>query len=101
MQSFKHRNIIKFINSYVHEGQFYTVMECTLGGELSNLLKENKYLSEFQARKIFKQIHEAVKYIHAKDVVHRDLKPNNILFLDEEMEHVVVILFYKFKKFLL
>ena len=99
MQSFKHRNIIKFINSYVHEGQFYTVMECALGGELTNLLNEKKYLSEFQARKIFKQIHEAVKYIHAKDVVHRDLKPNNILFLDGEMEHVVVILFYKFINF--
>jgi len=70
-------------------------MECALGGELSNLLNEKKYLAEFQARKIFKQLHEAVKYIHAKDVVHRDLKPNNIIFLDEEREHVVVKI-YKF-----
>jgi serine/threonine protein kinase len=90
MQSFKHRNIIRFINSYVHEGQFYSVMECALGGELSNLLNKKKYLSEFQARKIFKQLHEAVKYIHSKDVVHRDIKPNNILFLDEQLENVVV-----------
>ena len=91
MQSFKHRNIIKFLNSYVYEGQFYSVMECALGGELSDLLHKQIYLTEFQARKIFKQLHEAVKYIHAKDIVHRDLKPNNILFLDKEQENMVVI----------
>jgi len=100
MQSFKHRNIIKFINSYVYEGQFYSVMEYAVGGELTNLLNDKKYLNEFHARKIFKQLHEAVKYIHSKDVVHRDLKPNNILFLDEEKEHlVVIILLFKFYKF--
>ncbi len=90
MQSFKHRNIVKFINSYVYENQFYTVMECALGGELTTHLNKQKYLTEFEARKIFKQLHEAVKYIHSKNVVHRDLKPNNILFLDEKRENVIV-----------
>lgn len=90
LQSFKHRNIVKFINSYVYENQFYTVMECALGGELNAYLDKEKYLSEFEARRIFKQLHEAVKYIHSKNVVHRDLKPNNILFLDEKRENIVV-----------
>lgn len=75
-------------------------MECALGGELSNLLDKKRYLSEFHARKIFKQLHEAVKYIHSKDVVHRDLKPNNVLFLDEEMEHVVVIFNFSVKSYI-
>jgi len=92
LQSFKHRNIVKFINTYVFENQFYTVMECALGGELNTYLEKQKYLSEFEARRIFKQLHEAVKYIHSKDVVHRDLKPNNILFLDEMRENIVVII---------
>jgi len=90
LQSFKHRNIVKFINSYVYENQFYTVMECALGGELNAYLEKEKYLSEYEARRVFKQLHEAVKYIHAKNVVHRDLKPNNILFLDEKRENVIV-----------
>jgi serine/threonine protein kinase len=65
-------------------------MECALGGELTTHLNKQKYLTEFEARKIFKQLHEAVKYIHSKNVVHRDLKPNNILFLYEKRENVIV-----------
>lgn len=90
LQSFKHKNIIKFINSYVYENQFYTVMQCAKGGELTHYLDEKKILSEFEARRVFKQLHDAVKYMHTKNIVHRDLKPNNVLFLDEARENLVV-----------
>jgi len=93
MESFKHRNIIKFIHSYIFENQFYMVMEYARGGELGNYLNKAKILTEFEARRVFKQLHEAVRYIHSKNVVHRDLKPNNILFLDEQRENLVVNLF--------
>ena len=92
LESFKHRNIIKFINSYMYENQFYAVMEFARGGELGSYLNKQKILSEFEARRVFKQLHEAVKYIHSKNVVHRDLKPNNILFLDVKRENLVVII---------
>lgn len=90
LQSFKHKNIVKFINSYVYENHFYTVMDCAKGGELNCYLESVNLLSELEARRIFKQIHEAVKYIHSKNVVHRDLKPNNILFLDKNKENLIV-----------
>lgn len=67
------------------------IMEYARGGELRTYLHKEKILSEFEARRIFKQLHEAVRYIHSKNVVHRDLKPNNILFLDEQRENLVVI----------
>lgn len=90
LQSFKHKNIVKFINSYVHENQFYTVMECAKGGELNTYLESVNSLSEWESRRIFRQFHEAVRYIHSKNVVHRDLKPNNLLFLDTNKENLVV-----------
>jgi len=65
-------------------------MEYARGGELGNYLRKEKILNEFEARRVFKQLHEAVRYIHSKNVVHRDLKPNNILFLDEQRENLVV-----------
>jgi len=75
----------------VYENHVYTVMEFARGGELGNYLNKANILSEFEARRVFKQLHEAVRYIHSKNVVHRDLKPNNILFLDLKRENLVVI----------
>ena len=90
MESLKHKNIIKFINSYTYENELYTVMEYARGGELGNLISKKQILSEWESRRIFKQLHEAVRYIHSRNVVHRDLKPNNILFLDKEYKNLVV-----------
>ncbi len=91
LQSFQHKNIIKYINSYIYDNHFYTVMDFAAGGELVGYLSEHKILSESDCKRIFKQVHDAVKYIHSRNVIHRDLKPNNILFLDEKYENVVLI----------
>lgn len=66
-------------------------MEYAKGGELNAYLRDKKTLAEYEARRIFKQIHEAVSYMHSKNVIHRDLNPNNILFLDENKENIVII----------
>ena len=66
-------------------------MEYAKGGELTTFLKNKVMLSENEAKRIFKQIHDAVRYIHSKNVIHRDLNPNNILFLDENHDNIVII----------
>ena len=90
LESFRHKNIVKFYHSFIYENNFYTVMELGRGGELSAYIDEKKYINEKTAKKLFQQIHDAVIYIHSKSVVHRDLKPNNILFLDEKKENLIV-----------
>lgn len=101
MESFIHKNIIKLLNSYSYKEDFYFVMEYARGGELSKFIDKNKYISEKTAKTIFKQVYDAVKYMHSKNVVHRDLKPLNILFLDEAQEHVVVRSNYYFRLLIL
>jgi serine/threonine protein kinase len=86
-----HKNIIKMYSSYTYNNCLYNIMAYAEGGELSQLIFNNEKIPEERIKFIFKQIHEGVKFIHSKNVIHRDLKPNNILFLDKEKNHVVII----------
>ena len=93
LESFKHKNIVKYHHSFIYENNFYTIMDLAKGGELSKYISDQKYISERTAKRLFKQIHHSVLYIHSKNVIHRDLKPNNILFLDDNKENLVVLVF--------
>ena len=66
-------------------------MEYAKGGELTQYINNTKELPEIKIKSIFKQIYDAVKYIHNKNIIHRDLKTNNIVFLDEEKTKVAII----------
>lgn len=53
----------------------YIVMELMKGGELLDRLQQKHSFTESQASAIFKQLVSAVSFMHKKNVVHRDLKP--------------------------
>ncbi len=79
-----HPNIIKLYDIFEDNQYIYLIMEECNGGEffdsLAKRAKEKKMYTEKECAKIFKQILEAVNYLHAHGVCHRDLKPENILF---------------------
>ena len=86
-----HPNIIKIYSFYTYENYLYNVMEFAKGGELTQLINAKEPIPEPQIKNIFKQIYDAVQYLHNKSIIHRDLKTNNIVFLDEEKTHVAII----------
>jgi serine/threonine protein kinase len=59
---------------------FYFVYEFCNGGTLEKLLKQEKKLPEAKAMQYFKQLVEAFKVLNKHNIMHRDLKPDNILF---------------------
>lgn len=52
----------------------YIILELMEGGELFDRIRCSKQLKEREAKLIFYQIVQAVKYLHDKQVTHRDLK---------------------------
>ena len=91
ISNLSHPNIIKIYNFYTYENYLYNVMEYAKGGELTQLINSKDEIPETKIKDIFKQIYSAVKYLHNKNIIHRDLKTNNIVFLDEEKTHVAII----------
>jgi len=59
----------------------YIILEYAEGGELFDYILK-KTITEDDARTLFKQLLDAVNYLHQHEIAHRDLKPENIL-LDE------------------
>ena len=75
--------IVKYYNSFIDdEYNLNIIMEYCDSGDLnsfiSNLKKENKYLTEEEIWRFFIQISLGLAYIHSKNILHRDLKPMNI-----------------------
>lgn len=78
-----HPNIIQLYSYFEDETDFYLVMEYASNGNLFNLIKNDKYLSEKNAFYYFYQIANAVYFLHESGLVHRDIKPENILLTED------------------
>ena len=59
------------------------VMELCPGGDLLNYVRKRRKLNETLAKYLFKQIIEGIGYIHSKNILHRDIKLENILLDDK------------------
>jgi len=78
-----HANIIKIydMNQTEDKRPFYT-MELLSGQSLADYLQENQRLPASEALPIFRQVCSALAYAHERGIIHRDIKPGNIMLLD-------------------
>jgi len=74
-----HKNIIKLFEYLETETHFCIIMENIPGGNLLNIINKMSKIPEKLSKYIFKQLIEGIKYIQNQGIVHRDIKPDNIL----------------------
>ncbi|XP_064837598.1 serine/threonine-protein kinase 33-like isoform X3 [Oncorhynchus masou masou] len=74
-----HTHIIHLEEVFETQKRMYLVTELCEGGELKELLQKNTRFTEEETRHIINSLAEAIVYLHKKDIVHRDLKLENIL----------------------
>jgi myosin I len=79
-----HPNIVDFYRAFAFGSSTFVVLEIADNGSLADALKKRKNFSMPEIRRFLIQTCGAVKYLHQRNIVHRDLKTGN-LFLDKNM----------------
>ncbi|XP_060030308.1 death-associated protein kinase 2 isoform X2 [Erinaceus europaeus] len=80
-----HPHVITLHDVYESRSDVVLILELVSGGELFDFLAQKESLSEEEATSFIKQILDGVSYLHAKQIAHFDLKPENIMLLDKNI----------------
>lgn len=91
-----HPNIVKAYEVFTRNWEISIIMECCSGGDLH----ARKPYSEKDANSISKQLLSAIRYMHTKGIVHRDLKFENIMWESPSSDQIKVIDFGLSKKYM-
>ena len=95
LQQCTHPNIVKIYDLFLEENLFLglfskgkpllcMVMEYISGNNLFEIVNMSGALPEAKALHYIKQVCEALKFIHAQNILHRDIKPDNIMLKNDE-----------------
>ena len=88
LSKLKHPHIVNCFDFFLEKDIAYIIMEYVEGGDLLNKIQEQKKKNKaFEEKKIvnwFIEICEGVEYIHEKNIIFRDLKPQNIFITKDD-----------------
>jgi NIMA (never in mitosis gene a)-related kinase len=94
LQALKHRRIVAYIDSFIHERVLTIVMEYASGGTLADVLAANCASGfHFPLHTVVRWVTEltsAVQHVHSRRILHRDIKTANIFLTDDADPHVLL-----------
>ena len=79
MKKLNHKNVTKILEMFEDDKYILIIMEYINGGNLFSFVKKRRKLSEKISKFLFKQIILGLQHIHSHNIVHRDVKLENIL----------------------
>ncbi|MDR3341142.1 MAG: serine/threonine protein kinase [Candidatus Symbiothrix sp.] len=84
-----HPNVVNVLEVFKQNNTVYIVMEFISGHSLKQEVEQNGVFSEDKLKNIIFKIGQALDYIHEKNILHLDIKPNNILINDNEIPKLI------------
>lgn len=88
LSSLKHPYIVRYWESFMHEKFLCIVMDYCEGGDLFQLVQQHKQrgrpIPESNVIQWFTQLSLALKYVHDKSILHRDIKSQNVLLTGKD-----------------
>eukprot|EP00928_Gymnodinium_smaydae_P091833 TRINITY_DN7558_c0_g2_i2.p1 TRINITY_DN7558_c0_g2~~TRINITY_DN7558_c0_g2_i2.p1 ORF type:complete len:138 (+),score=18.99 TRINITY_DN7558_c0_g2_i2:99-512(+) len=79
--------------------RFFLVLELADGGDLGKLLRRRGRSQDAEATYVVRQVAEALDFLHGRQVVHRDLKPDNVLITSQSRRAPLVFCTVKLADF--
>lgn len=80
-----HPNIVEVYDFFEENNTAYIILSLIEGNSLFKIFKSEGYLKEERVNRYFIQIAEALKIVHSQQILHRDIKPDNILINKQDV----------------
>lgn len=87
----KHPNILRYCWHHATAEYFYIVTELIAGGELFDSIVANSSYCEEDAKGVIRTLLKTVQYLHSLNIVHRDLKAENIMLVSEATDSPIKV----------
>lgn len=88
LKRLRHPRVITLIEVIETNTRMYIITDLAESGDLLEYIRKNGAMSEATAKNMFRQLVLGISYVHSQDVVHRDLKCENLL-LDKEKNVII------------
>jgi len=88
LKSLSHKNICPLKEVFDNDEALCLVLELEHGGDLISRLNKLPSYTEDHARRIIHELLEGIHYLHSKDIIHKQIVPENILFPTKDSDQI-------------